>query len=63
MSGGGEREREGPARSVYGHALCTGCEWESESPLAAANAARHHQETGHMVRADVTTTLIYGGES
>ena len=41
-------------------AECQGCAWTSTTRNSLGLAARHHDATGHVVRTDVTRTVVYG---
>jgi hypothetical protein len=41
-------------------AECDGCGWSSTARNAMGNAARHHDATGHTVRVEQVTVVIYG---
>jgi hypothetical protein len=43
-------------------ATCHGCGWRSSAANAWANAARHHDASGHPIDVAITTNVSYGGE-
>jgi hypothetical protein len=52
------RQTKATVESVI--AQCLACDWGSEARNAQANAARHHDRTGHTVRVSVETLITYG---
>lgn len=41
-------------------AQCQGCGWTAATVNGLALAAIHHDQTGHVVRIELTTNVVYG---
>lgn len=55
-----KRKRLTRAEVVHVSASCSSCSWGSLAKNALANAARHHDSTGHTVETEQTMRIVYG---